>query len=112
MLNRMSLPPGARLGPYEILSLLGKGGMGGEYRAGIRRSNRRRARQNTAARFAAYGCAESAAGDGVVSAMDRMLRRVGLAVIVAFAASIGAHAQWLNYKTPGVPRTADGKPKL
>ena len=23
-----------------------------------------------------------------------------------------ADAQWLNYKTPGVPRTADGKPKL
>ena len=22
------------------------------------------------------------------------------------------HAQWLNYKTPGVPRTRDGKPKL
>ena len=22
------------------------------------------------------------------------------------------HAQWLNYKTPGVPRSADGKPKL
>ncbi|HUK32603.1 MAG TPA: hypothetical protein VLV86_01760 [Vicinamibacterales bacterium] len=23
-----------------------------------------------------------------------------------------AHAQWLNYPTPGVPRTSDGKPKL
>ena len=22
------------------------------------------------------------------------------------------HAQWLNYKTPGIPRTADGKPNL
>jgi hypothetical protein len=26
--------------------------------------------------------------------------------------SVGASAQWLNYKTPGVPRTPDGKPKL
>jgi len=34
----------------------------------------------------------------------------GFLVVLAFSAS--AHAQWLNYKTPGVPRTADGKPKL
>jgi hypothetical protein len=27
-------------------------------------------------------------------------------------ASIGAHAQWLNYPTPGTPRTRDGKPNL
>src|ERR1700675_376841 len=26
--------------------------------------------------------------------------------------STGAHAQWLNYSTPGVPRTRDGKPNL
>jgi len=24
----------------------------------------------------------------------------------------GAKAQWLNYPTPGVPRTKDGKPNL
>jgi len=28
------------------------------------------------------------------------------------SAAVVAHAQWLNYKTPGVPRTRDGKPKL
>jgi hypothetical protein len=33
-----------------------------------------------------------------------------LALIVFFAA--GAHAQWLNYPTPGTPRTRDGKPNL
>ncbi len=26
--------------------------------------------------------------------------------------SVGAHAQWLNYPTPGTPRTPDGKPNL
>src|SRR6185503_17824994 len=26
--------------------------------------------------------------------------------------SAGAHAQWLNYPTPGTPRTRDGKPDL
>jgi hypothetical protein len=32
---------------------------------------------------------------------------------ILFAAlSISAHAQWLNFPTPGTPRTPDGKPKL
>ena len=34
-------------------------------------------------------------------------------LIVLFALlSTGAHAQWLNYPTPGMPRTPDGKPNL
>jgi hypothetical protein len=37
------------------------------------------------------------------------LRR--LVVLIAFF-STGASAQWLNYPTPGTPRTADGKPNL
>src|SRR5215475_6670388 len=42
------------------------------------------------------------------------MRRVLLAVCLSlvFGAGAGATAQWLNYKTPGIPRTADGKPKL
>jgi len=32
-------------------------------------------------------------------------------LLIAFTATPAA-AQWLNYKTPGIPRTADGKPDL
>lgn len=41
--------------------------------------------------------------------------RRGLLVVclsLVFVSGRGATAQWLNYKTPGVPRTPDGKPKL
>jgi hypothetical protein len=34
-----------------------------------------------------------------------------LFALVAFLAT-GAHAQWLNFPTPGTPRTRDGKPNL
>ncbi|MGA2881925.1 MAG: hypothetical protein ABSG13_23475 [Bryobacteraceae bacterium] len=34
-----------------------------------------------------------------------------LVVLIAFLAT-GAHAQWLNFPTPGTPRTSDGKPNL
>lgn len=34
-------------------------------------------------------------------------------VLILFAVlAAGASAQWLNYKTPGIPRLADGKPNL
>jgi hypothetical protein len=36
----------------------------------------------------------------------------GLAIAVAFTLSMPAGAQWLKYKTPGIPRTSDGKPDL
>ncbi len=32
--------------------------------------------------------------------------------ILLFVCSVAADAQWLNFKTPGVPRSADGRPKL
>ena len=41
--------------------------------------------------------------------MRRVLLSVSLLVSVSMA---GAHAQWLNFPTPGVPRTRDGKPNL
>ena len=41
--------------------------------------------------------------------MRRILLCAGLLV---FGTSVTTPAQWLNYKTPGVPRTPDGKPKL
>jgi hypothetical protein len=33
-------------------------------------------------------------------------------VFAAFILPATAHGQWLNYKAPGIPRTADGKPDL
>lgn len=33
-------------------------------------------------------------------------------LIALLAAHASLHAQWLNYPSPGIPRTADGKPKL
>jgi hypothetical protein len=35
-----------------------------------------------------------------------------LALIFTFACAVPAAAQWLNYPTPDLPRTADGKPDL
>jgi hypothetical protein len=32
--------------------------------------------------------------------------------VAAFALSTGAHAQWINERTPNIPRLADGKPNL
>ena len=41
------------------------------------------------------------------------MRRVVLVVSLSWIFVYGdAAAQWLNYKTPGVPRTRDGKPRL
>src|SRR5215831_14787835 len=41
------------------------------------------------------------------------MRRAMLVVCLSMACvSVDAAAQWLNYKTPGVPRTPDGRPKL
>jgi hypothetical protein len=36
---------------------------------------------------------------------------IAASLLIAFTATPAA-AQWLNYKTPGIPRTADGKPDL
>src|SRR5262249_50578258 len=33
-------------------------------------------------------------------------------MLPALAAPLLVSAQWLNYRTPGIPRTADGKPNL
>src|SRR5215469_2710792 len=47
----MSLSPGTRLGPYEIISPIGAGGMGEVYRARDRRLNREVAIKLSAERF-------------------------------------------------------------
>lgn len=41
----------------------------------------------------------------------RRLVSIG-AAIASLASTAPVHAQWLNYPTPGIPRTADGKPDL
>jgi hypothetical protein len=39
------------------------------------------------------------------------MQRIAVAAVLwMFPASLSA--QWLNFKTPGIPRTADGKPDL
>jgi hypothetical protein len=40
------------------------------------------------------------------------MRKPILNAIVLFATLIPASAQWLHYRTPGMPRTPDGKPNL
>jgi hypothetical protein len=40
------------------------------------------------------------------------LSPVGIAAMAAVVFSVPAGAQWLNNPTPGIPRTADGKPNL
>jgi hypothetical protein len=40
-----------------------------------------------------------------------MLARV-LLIVIALAAPAFVQAQWLNHRTPGIPRTPDGKPNL
>ena len=38
--------------------------------------------------------------------------RIGLVLVVCVLSATATHAQWLNYPTPGVPRTKDGKVNL
>jgi hypothetical protein len=41
-----------------------------------------------------------------------LLALVTVAIVSVTTLSAPAHAQWLKYKTPGIPRTVDGKPDL
>ena len=42
----------------------------------------------------------------------KMVVRTMVALAIGAAASVSMSAQWPSYPTPGVPRTADGKPNL
>jgi hypothetical protein len=44
--------------------------------------------------------------------MTPLLKRLAGGCLLVVALTGTAYAQWLNYPTPGVPRTADGSPKL
>jgi hypothetical protein len=41
-----------------------------------------------------------------------MLPRTIVAVVLVATAGANAHAQWVNYSAPGIPRMKDGKPNL
>src|SRR6202161_4195631 len=41
-----------------------------------------------------------------------MVKFTGLVFVLSSALALPAAAQWLNYPTPAIPRTADGKPNL
>jgi len=44
--------------------------------------------------------------------MIQWFKKLAFGCVLASATAVVAHAQWINYKTPGVPRTPDGRPKL
>src|SRR5262245_48647655 len=44
--------------------------------------------------------------------MLRVLRVGGLSIALLGGVASATYAQWLNYPTPGIPRTSDGKPDL
>jgi hypothetical protein len=43
---------------------------------------------------------------------DLNMRSLWTFILLVASLSTGAHAQWLNFPTPGTPRTRDGKPNL
>ena len=44
--------------------------------------------------------------------LQRLTEMVVALVVAGFCLAAPAHAQWLKYKTPGIPRLPDGKPDL
>jgi hypothetical protein len=44
--------------------------------------------------------------------LHRLAAIVTATLVAAFCVTAPAQAQWLKYKTPGIPRTPDGKPNL
>ena len=41
-----------------------------------------------------------------------MVKLAGFSLVVTISLVLPASAQWLDYPTPGIPRTPDGKPNL
>jgi hypothetical protein len=52
-------------------------------------------------------------GDLIHRGVKMPARRLLVVIaLLSIGVSTGAHAQWLNYPTPGTPRTSAGKPNL
>ena len=49
---------------------------------------------------------------GTVEHQHRRMAAAAAAIVIALCTTATSHAQWLKYKTPDIPRTADGKPDL
>ena len=47
-----------------------------------------------------------------IAGLQKMLQRIVMAASLLSLLPASVCAQWLDFKTPGIPRTADGKPNL
>jgi hypothetical protein len=47
-----------------------------------------------------------------VDGIWKSMRNRSMRILIALALGQLVHAQWLNHRTPGIPRTADGQPNL
>ena len=47
-----------------------------------------------------------------IAGLQKMLQRIVMAASLLWLLPASVCAQFLNLKTPGIPRTADGKPNL
>src|SRR5262245_4669777 len=48
---------------------------------------------------------------GLPSKEEPLMQRIAIAMALCLL-PVSLYAQWLDWRTPGIPRTADGKPNL
>jgi serine/threonine protein kinase len=97
----MSISAGTRLGPYEILAMIGAGGMGEVYRARDPRMGREVAIKVSAERFSGRSERERKANDHAPAGSKLVKSRIG-EIIVASYFSTRFILFAAIYKKPGV----------